>query len=100
MDDLYHPERITQTAIREPTTNLRWLREFVAKGSFTKAQFQALCTDYGNACLCCRAKVRLVPDHVVPLCKGGSNDITNIQPLCQRCNSLKGSNTTDYRKVN
>lgn len=29
-------------------------------------------------------------DHIVPLARGGINDITNIQLLCDRCNNLKG----------
>jgi 5-methylcytosine-specific restriction enzyme A len=29
-------------------------------------------------------------DHIVPLAKGGTNDLSNLQTLCQGCNSSKG----------
>lgn len=30
-------------------------------------------------------------DHIVPLSKGGKNDVSNLQCTCQKCNSLKAS---------
>jgi 5-methylcytosine-specific restriction endonuclease McrA len=49
-------------------------------------------------CLACGATSPLVPDHVIPLVKGGGNAIDNIQVLCATCNKRKGIKTTDYRR--
>ena len=67
-------------------------------GSFTEEEWQELCNKYDNICLCCGEKENLQADHVVPVSKGGTSYISNIQPLCQPCNSRKGNRcSTDYR---
>jgi len=56
---------------------------------------------YGFRCLACGASesllVRLEPDHVVAIARGGSHSKDNIQPLCRRCNAAKGAKHIDYR---
>ena len=66
-------------------------------GSFTAQEWNALCKKYGNKCLCCKRRRKLTADHVIPVSKGGTSNIENIQPLCGPCNSSKGTKTTDYR---
>jgi 5-methylcytosine-specific restriction endonuclease McrA len=64
---------------------------------FTATQWRELVEACGGRCLRCGAHEDLTVDHVIPLGRGGSNAIENIQPLCAVCNGIKGCETTDYR---
>lgn len=73
----------------------------MAEGNFTKEEWMALKAHYQYTCLCCHRKepdIKLHADHVIPLAKGGSNYISNIQPLCCSCNTSKKDKTIDYRQ--
>lgn len=76
----------------------RRAHERAAVGNYTPAEWKALCAEYDYKCAKCGQQVPLTVDHVIPLSKGGSNSIDNIQPLCQRCNSGKKDRIADYRK--
>lgn len=78
--------------------NRRRARLMEATGEVTAEEFAELCLLYEGKCLACgRDDIRMTMDHVVPLSKGGSNTIDNIQPLCMPCNSKKSVSCTDYR---
>jgi hypothetical protein len=66
-------------------------------GTHTTGQWKSLCVRYGNTCLCCGGTKPLTKDHVVPVSRGGCNDISNIQPLCRSCNSSKREMIIDFR---
>ncbi len=77
----------------------QWARKFEsAEGKLTRKDWLELCDRYGNKCLACGESSNLTIDHVVPFTKGGSNLISNIQPLCMGCNRKKKNKTIDYRK--
>jgi 5-methylcytosine-specific restriction enzyme A len=42
-----------------------------------------------HQCQSCGRSTKLAIDHIIPLAKGGSNDISNLQTLCTSCNSQK-----------
>ena len=70
-----------------------------AEGSFTVGEWEALKRQYGMKCPSCQKKepeIKLTVDHIIPLVKGGSNFIENIQPLCGRCNSRKSTKITKF----
>lgn len=67
--------------------------------SFTKSDWQRYLDLFGERCLACGSDSKLTVDHVVPLVKGGSNTIENLQGLCQPCNSSKGAKTYDFRSA-
>jgi len=67
-------------------------------GSYTVAEWQDLRAQYNNQCLGPGPhQGPLQPDHVVPLKLGGTSNIDNIQPLCQKCNEHKHTKVIDYR---
>lgn len=66
-------------------------------GRYTVAQWEALLELFNHTCPCCgEAGEKLTVDHIVPISKGGSNTIDNIQPLCLTCNIKKGAKVVSY----
>lgn len=62
-------------------------------GNYTAGQIKDLGARQKWRCVLCKVSVKsnYHIDHVVPLARGGSNFIHNIQILCPGCNTRKGS---------
>lgn len=66
-------------------------------GKHTTSEWLLLQFYYGNRCAACGKRTsKLTRDHIVPVSKGGKDSISNIQPLCQRCNSKKSTKIVRY----
>jgi 5-methylcytosine-specific restriction endonuclease McrA len=87
-----NPEKLARLGRR------RRAQKVGAPGSHTAQEWLDLCAHYGNKCLACGKAKKLTADHIVPLARGGSDDIENLQPLCNYCNTRKATKTIDYRK--
>ena len=67
-----------------------------AEGSFTSQEWNDIKKKFNYYCAICKKREPfdqfrkyLTIDHIIPISKGGTNYISNIQPLCFNCNSIK-----------
>jgi hypothetical protein len=75
----------------------RRAREHNAPGMYSWAQVMRLFMAADKQCAYCDEQVdgQPDPDHVIPLSRGGRNDIGNIVACCRLCNSDKSDLTLD-----
>lgn len=62
------------------------------EGYFTLVEWLNLKKEFNYICPMCgksEPKIKLTPDHIIPISKKGKNWISNIQPLCRNCNCKK-----------
>lgn len=85
-----HPDVIAHLKAR------RYARERGAEGNHSLSEWENLKKSFKYKCAFCSEQKPLTKDHIVPLSKGGTDYITNIQPLCRNCNSKK-HNKTDFQ---
>lgn len=71
---------------------LRAERVKAAEGSHTIGEWENLKAQCNWICISCGKQepaIKLEQDHIIPISRGGSNNIENIQPLCGPCNRRK-----------
>lgn len=69
----------------------RYAFEKGATGRHTNVDWGILKTLFHNRCAVCGLRKPLTKDHIIPLSKGGTDNIGNIQPMCRNCNSKKNA---------
>lgn len=89
-------ERANPEKVRESNANRsanRRARKRDAEGSHTAEEVKRLLARQKYLCVACRKSIDAGyhRDHIIPLAKGGSNFIRNIQLLCPTCNRKKST---------
>jgi 5-methylcytosine-specific restriction endonuclease McrA len=70
-------------------------RASAAGTHFTFEEWQKLLQHHAGRCAYCGSADRIEADHRIPLCRGGSNVISNILPACRHCNRRKHRRTEE-----
>lgn len=58
-------------------------------GALPAGAWDIILEAWNYSCAYCGEETELQRDHVIPLCKNGTNDVTNIVPACFKCNRDK-----------
>lgn len=86
------PEGIERDRIRsekhKAEARLYYLRDNMRKEA--RKRLPELIARDGNKCQRCGTTDKITVDHIVPLARGGTNDLENLQLLCKLCNGVKG----------
>jgi len=98
---LYKDGRMSDPKYVSWLKNQYCIRKRNAEGYHTYGEWELLKKQYGYRCANPECKkiepeIKLTQDHIIPLSKGGTNYIENIQPLCGYCNSKKNATTIKY----
>lgn len=92
----YQNARLIQLAAGIPDPAFLWKRynqlkaDEIEMASITKENKYQLREDLG-VCIYCKAETETTFDHVIPLSRGGADDISNQVPACLSCNSSKSN---------
>lgn len=75
------------------------VNKFNAKPLYKKQKERILSRD-GYKCVSCGSDKKLHIDHIFPVALGGTSDDSNLQVLCQSCNTSKGKKIIDKSLTN
>lgn len=91
-----HPDKYRDSLRREK------IQRRQAEGWHSEVQWRMLLAEHDYRCYYCGVEMtfedgpyKWTRDHIVPISRGGTDNIDNIVPACKSCNSSKGTKDLD-----
>lgn len=85
--------------LKNPDKVAKWAAvHYCNRRKTSLADFPSVFSDYHRLkwpCASCKSPYEVINgrrpplDHIIPLCLGGTNDMSNLQPLCEECHNEK-----------
>lgn len=101
-----NPDKVREAARRWADKNKDKVREWhkvqmsrrrAQSGCHSVPEWRALLKQCNHKCVGCGCQPDMLErDHIIPVSQGGSDNISNIQPLCGTCNKRKGVQTINF----
>lgn len=103
----YHSRELYRLVCETRDLRPVWAHRNALKWGVSPGPFLELC---GETCACCGSPLNYglgknnvdkldthtpSTDHIIPRSMGGTNDISNLWIICNRCNTLKNNSTPD-----
>jgi 5-methylcytosine-specific restriction endonuclease McrA len=89
-------KRVYQSAWRRRNSDLvvtqQNRRRATVSGKLDAVDWKAIKAGQFGRCFDCAVETKLTIGHLVPLCRGGTNEILNIVGQCRSCNAKQGRN--------
>lgn len=92
-----HARHVYDFTITDSSLDIHWQVKRKSGNGINPSKKRSVYAKAGFKCLKCGSLNNLTVDHVVPLVKGGTHAIANLQCLCVGCNLEKGEEIVDYR---
>ncbi len=89
-----HLEDVGWLRRHETSVTLHWFCDASARRKSLGKKVRQKVLSAGQ-CAICGATRNLTVDHIVPICLGGSCELSNLQCLCELCNRSKGRKTME-----
>lgn len=94
VQDVKLEDEFSEMSLDKPVNEIKYIRKTIPKTVRNLLWREYNGSSMDGICFCCKNGLKYENfhvGHVIPVCKGGTDNKTNLRPLCASCNTSMGS---------